>query len=107
MIRDLTKTEEILLLSIWRLGEDAYGVRIRRHVSNLIGRDFTYGNLYSALNQMVKKKYVRKRPGDGAPERRGRPRIYYALTREGEKALREAREMNLKLWADVPHRAFD
>lgn len=107
MIRDLTRIEEILLLSIWRLGDEAYGVNIRRHVSELIGRDFTYGNLYSALNQMVKKKYVNKRAGDVVPERRGRPRIFYALTRQGEKALREIREMNNKLWEGVPYHAFD
>lgn len=107
MIRELTRIEEILLLSIWRLEDEAYGVNIRRNVSQLIGRDFTYGNLYSALNQMVKKKYVIKHAGDVIPERRGRPRIYYKLTRLGEKALRETRKMNNRLWADVPRHTFE
>ncbi len=53
-MKDLTKTEEIILLTIWRLKDEAYGVRIRRLISELIGKDFTYGNLYSALNQLTK-----------------------------------------------------
>jgi DNA-binding PadR family transcriptional regulator len=103
---ELTKIEEILLLSIWRLGEEAYGVRIRRHVSELTGKQFTYGNLYSALNQMVRKKYVSKRAGEVVPERRGRPRIFYALTRQGKRALGETRALNDRLWAEIPRHAF-
>ena len=53
-MKDLTKNEEILLLTIWELQDEAYGVRIRKHISELIGKDFTYGNLYSALNQLTK-----------------------------------------------------
>ena len=49
-MKDLTKIEEILLLSIWELKDKAYGFKIRHHVSNIIGKDFTYGNLYSALD---------------------------------------------------------
>ena len=72
-MKDLTKTEEILLLSIWQLKDEAYGVKIRQHVSKVIKKEFTYGNLYSALNQLVLKHYVEKRPGEIVPERRGRP----------------------------------
>ncbi len=106
-MKDLTRIEEILLLSIWRLEDEAYGFKIRRHVSGIIGKDFTYGNLYSALNQLTKKKYVYKRPGETTPARRGRIRMYYTLSPEGLKALKSAHEMNLKLWADVSVYAFD
>ena len=102
----LTKTEEILLLAIWQLAEDAYGVRIRQHVSTLIRRDFTYGNLYSALNQLVNKKYVSKTVGDPTPDRRGRPKAYYRITSYGLEALRAAREMNDALWGSIPEYAF-
>ena len=104
---ELTKTEEILLLSIWRLKKDAYGVKIRQYVSNDLKKEFTYGNLYSALNQLVIKNYVEKRPGETVPERRGRRRIYYTVTSEGLIALKEAQEMNESLWANIPKYAFD
>jgi PadR family transcriptional regulator PadR len=106
-MKELTKTEEILLLSIWRLKDKAYGVRIRQHISKVIKKQFTYGNLYSALKQLVLKNYVKKRPGEGVPQRRGRRRIYYTLTPEGLKALKEAQEMNASLWTNVPKYAFE
>lgn len=102
----LTKVEEILLLAIWQLADEAYGVRIRHHVSDLIGKDFTYGNLYSALNQLVKKKYVSKSVGEPTPDRRGRPKAFYSITPDGLKALNAAREMNEALWSNIPDYAF-
>ena len=106
MMNELTKTEEILLIAIWQLKEDAYGVKIRQYVSNVIQKEFTYGNLYSALNQLVKKKYVLKTMGETIPERRGRRRIYYTVSPDGLKALKTAREMHERLWAGISKVAF-
>jgi len=106
-MKDLTKTEEILLLTIWRLKDDAYGVKIRHHISDLIGKDFTYGNLYSALSQLTKKNYVHKRKEESAPARRGWKRIYYRPTSDGLKALKAACEMNENIWGGVSRYAFD
>ena len=106
-MKELTKIEEILLVAIWRLKEDAYGVKIRKYVSDVIGKDFTYGNLYSALNQLVIKKYVFKALGDSPPVRRGRRKIFYSVSPLGIKALKTAREMNEKLWLGISDYAFD
>ena len=106
-MKELTKIEEILLLSIWRLKDGAYGVKIRQFVSQIIGKEFTYGNLYSALNQLSKKKYVKKALGESTHDRRGRQRIYYSVSAEGMKALKAAREMNQKMWGDITDYAFD
>ncbi len=106
-MKELTKTEEILLLAIWRLKDDAYGVKIRQHVSQIIGKDFTYGNLYSALSQLAKKKYVNKSLGESTQDRRGRQKIYYSVSALGLKALKAAREMHRKMWEDITDYAFD
>lgn len=100
-MKEPTKIEEILLVAIWHLGDKAYGVKIRQHVSEIIGRELTYGHLYSALNQMVVKKYVTKLAKKAATQRLGRPRIYYSLTGEGVAALRAAMKMNEKLWSGI------
>jgi len=105
-MKDLTKIEEILLLSIWRLKDNAYGVKIRHYASEIIGKDFTYGNLYSALKQLTQKNYVSKRFGEPTLERRGRRRIYYTLSPEGLKALKSAYEVNKRLWAGLSKFAF-
>ena len=106
-MKDLTKTEEILLLSIWRLKDQAYGFKIRRHISEVIGKDFSFGNLYSSLNQLAKKKYVIKQQGESTPSRRGKIRIYYTLTDSGRMALKDAHETTLKLWSGIPKYVFD
>lgn len=106
-MKELTKIEEILLLAIWRLKDDAYGVKIRQYVSQIIGKEFTYGNLYSALSQLSKKKYVKKAMGEPTADRRGRRKIYYTVSSAGVKALRTAREMNQKMWEGVSDYAFD
>ena len=106
-MKELTKIEEILLLAIWKLKEDAYGVRIRQYASRITGKEFTYGNLYSALSQLAKKKYVRKTLGEPTPDRRGRRKIHYTVTDTGTKALKAAREMNQKMWEEIADYAFD
>ncbi len=106
-MKELTKTEEILLLAIWRLKDEAYGVKIRQHVSNVIKKEFTYGNLYSALDQLVKKRYVSKTPGETTEERRGRRKIYYTLSPDGLQALKTSREMHETMWSGISKYAFD
>jgi PadR family transcriptional regulator PadR len=106
-MKDLTKIEEILLLSIWKLKDEAYGYKIRRQVKEIIKKDFTYGNLYSALSQLTKKKYVSKRLGETALSRRGKVRIYYKLSPAGREALKSALEMKETLWEGVTRYALE
>jgi DNA-binding PadR family transcriptional regulator len=106
-MKELTKIEEILLLAIWRLKDNAYGVKIRQYVSQIVGKEFTYGNLYSALSQLSEKKYVKKTLGEPTPDRRGRRKINYTLSASGTNALKAAREMNQKMWGDITDYAFD
>lgn len=106
-MKELTKVEEILLLAIWKLKDEAYGVKIRRHVSQITGKEFTYGNLYSALSQLAKKKYVQKSLGEPTPDRRGRRKIFYTVSPAGIKALKLSKEMNQKLWEGISDFALD
>ena len=102
----LTKSEEILLLAIWKLKDNAYGVPIKDHVSGVTGRIWSFGALYVSLDKLAKKEYVTKEKGEPTPERGGRYKIFYSLTSRGEKALQTARELNKALWSDVPEIAF-
>lgn len=106
-MKDLTKIEEILLLSIWELGDEAYGLKIRHHVSDIIGKDFTFGNLYSALDRLARKKYVSKRMGESTPQRRGKTRMYYTVSSAGIEALKAACTVNQKLWGALKPYSFE
>ena len=100
-MKDLSKTEEIILLAILQLEDEAYGFKIRQHVSQVLEKDFTYGNLYSVLNQLVKKKFVKKRPGESTDQRQGKIRMYYSLSEAGLEAIKEAYHLNCKLWTHI------
>jgi len=105
-LKELTKIEEILLLAIWRLKKDAYGVKIRQHVSSVINKDFTYGHLYDALSQLEKKEFVQRKLGEVIPNQRGRRKNIYWVTDLGFEALEKAREVNEAIWEGVPKFAF-
>ena len=97
-MRELTKAEEILLLAILRLKDNAYGVAIKQHIQKTTGKALPYGTLYFILEQLTKKGYVKRSTGESKPERGGRSRIYYTLTSEGNKALEHAYKIQQKVW---------
>jgi DNA-binding PadR family transcriptional regulator len=97
-MKELTKAEEILLLTILRLKDNAYGVAIKRNIQENTGKALPYGTLYFILEQLTKKGYVKRFTGESKPERGGRSRIYYTLTSEGNLALKHAFNMQKKIW---------
>ena len=107
MSRQLSKPEEIILLSIWRLGSEAYGVSILRHVNQMTGREWSIGAIYAPLHRLQKKGLVRTERGEPLPERGGRSRVYYELTPKGNKALVEAQQMYESLWTGFPSVPFE
>ena len=106
--RDLLSLwEGVYLLSIWELKDEAYGVAIKKLVSQKTGHILSYGGLYFMLAQLAKKGLVVKTEGEPSPRRGGRRRFYYALTARGKKALRTSYEFQKSLWRDVKEPVFD
>ena len=97
-MKELTKAEETLLLTILRLKDNAYGVAIKRNIQKNTGKALPYGTLYFILEQLTKKGYVKRFTGESKPERGGRSRIYYTLTSEGNLALKRAYKIQQKIW---------
>jgi len=97
-MKDLNLTEEMFLLAVWKLKENAYGVTIRQHISQETGRTYPYGTLYSALDKLARKGFMTRSTGDPSPERGGRRKYYYHITGQGIEALRAAMELKRLLW---------
>jgi DNA-binding PadR family transcriptional regulator len=87
----LGQFEELILLALVRLRENAYGVTIRREISERTSRDVSVGAVYTALERLQRKGYVSSRLGDPTPERGGRAKRYFRIAAPGEAALRAAR----------------
>lgn len=94
----LTRAEEILLLSILKLKDNAYAPAIIKEIKQNTGKELTIGSLWVSLDSMYKKGYIDKRMAEETPAKGGRKKIYYSLTRLGAKALRNAREFQKSLW---------
>ncbi len=97
----LGEFEQIALLAILRLGEEAYAIPVRQEIEARTGRNVARGALYTALERLEAKKCVRSRMSDPLPERGGRSRRYYTVTPAGLSALRDSREAWLALWKGV------
>ena len=54
-MKELTKTEETILIAIWRLKDNAYGVTIKNQIKKVTKRDYLYNTLYTTLEQLVRK----------------------------------------------------
>ena|SRR6202041_143179 len=86
----LGEFEQLVLLATLRLGDSAYGVTIRSEIASCTGREPAPGALYTTLDRMEEKGIVRSRLGDATPQRGGRAKRYFALTKAGRGALVKA-----------------
>jgi len=86
----LGEFEQVCLLAILRLGEDAYGVTIRNEIEHCTGREPAPGALYTTLDRLEEKGLVRSQMGDPTPERGGRAKRYFAVSGKGVKAVTHA-----------------
>jgi PadR family transcriptional regulator PadR len=98
----LSRIEEILLLAIWKLGDDAYGITIREQVEKDTGVKWLSGAIYGPLSRLRKNGYIEIKTADKDSEQRGRPRIYYTLTPTGKEKLQAIQLLNRVMWANVP-----
>lgn len=83
----LGEFEQIVLLAILRLEKQAYGVTIQSEIAACTGREPTPGALYTTLDRMEEKGIVRSWFGEATPQRGGRAKRYFALTKAGLAAL--------------------
>ena len=102
----LSRIEEIILLAIWRLDDRAYGMAIREEVTKATGKKWLLGAIYGPLGRLHKNGYVLPLKGEPTPERGGRSKVYYRLSREGIKALREIQRVNSVIWNDIEKLEF-
>src|ERR1041384_6895675 len=100
----LGELEQLLLLTVLRLGGNAYGLAIARELEALTGRRLSRGALYTTLDRLETKGFVRWKLASGGPERHGLPKRVYAVQPRGVAALRASQQTLRRLWrglADV------
>ena len=81
--------EQLVMLAVARLGDGAYGMTVRRAIVERAERDVSLGAVYSTLDRLEAKGYVKSSEASGGAERNGRARRFFRLTSPGLAALNE------------------
>lgn len=93
----LGEFEQIVMLAVAHLGDDAYGMTIRREIEARGGRAVSLGAVYATLDRLTDKAMVRVRRDNQA----GRPRWFFTLTATGVAALERSRQIQTRMWAGL------
>jgi DNA-binding PadR family transcriptional regulator len=102
----LSDFEQLVLLSVLRLGQGAHGAAIRRDLEETAHRSVSVASIYVALSRLEQKGLARSWMSDPMPVRGGKARKHYELEADGIRALREGKEVLERMWAGVG-RALD
>ena len=94
----LGEFEPIVLLTVARLRDGAYGVAIRQEMERHVDRRVAIGSVYAALDRMERKGFLRSEVGDPTPVRGGRAKRFYTLLPPGVEAIQRARAILDGLW---------
>jgi DNA-binding PadR family transcriptional regulator len=97
----LGEFEQAILLATLHLGEDAYGVTIRREIESRTGRSVAVGALYTALDRLERKGFVRSTTSEPTRQRGGRSKRHVTICPPGVAALERSRDMMQRMWAGL------
>lgn len=90
MEKNLGELEQLVLLALIRLGDDAYGVNVHQEIQQRTGRDMSFATIYTTLGRLETKGFADSVMGDPTPERGGRAKKYFAITSSGKQALQQS-----------------
>ena len=98
--------EEVILLMVVILQENAYGVAITQQIEQQLDRKLSISAVHATLHRLAEKGYVDSYMGGVTTERGGRRKRYFKITAGGSKVLQEIQDARTTLWSQVPPNAF-
>ncbi|QHT67630.1 PadR family transcriptional regulator [Rhodocytophaga rosea] len=103
---NLGEFEELVLLTVAALMEEAYSVAVCDELSNHTGRSVKLGVVHAVLNRLEEKGLVKSQLGEATKTRGGKRKRFYQLTIPGKAALVNAKSMRDQLWDRIPSLAW-
>ncbi len=103
---NLGEFEEIVMLTIGVLGDNAYGFAIKIEIEKRLDRPVSMGALHTGLYRLEEKGYLRSRLGSATKVRGGKPKRFFQVTAKGQRVLKEAMDNRQQLWKDIPEGVF-
>lgn len=102
----LGEFEELVLLVVAVLYDNAYGVEVMDEIERQSGRKVTISTVHSALHRLEEKGYLKSDYSKPTAVRGGRRKLIFRATPQGEKALEQMRNLRNRLWDAIPELAF-
>lgn len=103
----LGEFEELVLLTVAALQQEAYGVEIKRELESRLKEKLSVGSIQSALKRMVDKGFLTSQLGEATQKRGGKRKRIYATTSHGRRVLEEMKDIRSALWSAIPKLAYD
>ena len=103
MMKYLSRPEELVLVTLWKMKEEKYGVNIRRYISDLTGKYWSIGSVYVPLDRLERKGFVKSYLGNATAERGGKAKRIYEITEEGREELLAIQKVYESFWTDIPN----
>lgn len=94
--------EQLILLALARLGDDAYGMTVRREIAERTGREAALGAVYATLDRLERKGLIASHAGPSESTRGGRPKRFFKIQAQGRKSLRHTLDCVDRLREDLP-----
>ncbi len=98
--------EEIVMLTIGILNEDAYGLAIKNEIESRLSRKVSMGALHTGLYRLEEKGFLVSELGEATKKRGGKPKRFFKVTMRGQNALKEVMDDRTKLWKHIPEGVF-
>lgn len=98
----LGEFEEVILLLVGILAQEAYALRIAEEFAAQTGRTVSIGAVHATLSRLSEKGFLKSEMKEGSATRGGRRKRIYAITASGERTLTEARDFRISLWQQYP-----
>jgi len=98
----LGEFEEIVMLTVAILHDEAYGIAIIDEMENRLGRKVSIGALQTVLRRLEKKGYLTSKFGEATKIRGGKRKRFFSVTSYGKKVLAEVKDQRLELWKAIP-----
>jgi PadR family transcriptional regulator PadR len=98
----LGEFEELVLLTVGILFDDAYGLALVDELEKQTGRSVMISSVHKTLVRLEDKGYLKSRMGGATEMRGGRDKRLYTLTHAGKKVLSESKEMRNAMWKQLP-----
>ena len=98
--------EEVVMLTIGILNQEAYSLAIKNEIERTLNRRVSMGALHTGLYRLEEKGYLTSELGEPTKKRGGKPKRFFKVTMKGQNTLKEVMEARTKLWKSIPQGVF-